>query len=348
MVGAVDGLVQLCQAALLVLPSRAVFSDETAAALMGLPAPQSAALHVCVPEKDVAVRRRGIVGHVRHLTELEVGRRFDLPVTTPERTFVDLAARLPAGELLGFVDAALRARLATPSGLAEVLARHAGCRGVAKARRLLDHANPAAESPRESMVRWLLIEAGLPVPEVNVNIYDLDGVFLARADLFFRKARVIVEYDGDQHRTDRAQFVKDIQRTTRLAAAGYLVLRFTGADLITRRIADAQTLAECLAAGRLDAELARETGALVARFHRAGIWHADLNAHNVLVTPVALHLIDFDRGRVRELAADWRLANLARLHRSLVKLGAVAQGEEAFRASVWTPLIETYEATFGA
>lgn len=123
---------------------------------------------------------------------------------------------------------------------------------------------------------------------------------------------------------------------------------FYRADLITRRIADAQTLAECLAAGRLDAELARETGALVARFHRAGIWHADLNAHNVLVTPVALHLIDFDRGRVRELADDWRLANLARLHRSLVKLGAVAQGEEAFRASVWTPLIETYEATFGA
>ena len=247
-VGAVDGLVQLCQAALLVLPSRAVFSDETAAALMGLPAPQSAALHVCVPEKDVAVRRRGIVGHVRHLTELEVGRRFDLPVTTPERTFVDLAARLPAGELLGFVDAALRARLATPSGLAEVLARHAGCRGVAKARRLLDYANPAAESPRESMVRWLLIEAGLPVPEVNVNIYDLDGVFLARADLFFRKARVIVEYDGDQHRTDRAQFVKDIQRTTRLAAAGYLVLRFTGADLITRPRWIVETVAAALRA----------------------------------------------------------------------------------------------------
>ncbi|MEW9572536.1 3-deoxy-D-manno-octulosonic acid kinase [Rhodanobacter sp. Si-c] len=123
---------------------------------------------------------------------------------------------------------------------------------------------------------------------------------------------------------------------------------FYRADLITLRIADAQTLAECLAAGRLDAELARETGALVARFHRAGIWHADLNAHNVLVTSSALHLIDFDRGCLRAPAAGWRLANLERLHRSLVKLGAAAQGEEAFRAAVWTPLLDAYEATFSA
>ena len=227
-------LAALCRAALLVLPSDAVFSDETAAVLLGLPSPGSARLHVCVPEKSVAVRRRGIVGHVRHLTELEVGRRLDLPVTTPERTFVDLAAKLPAGELLGFVDAALRARLASVPSLSEVVVRHTGCRGVAKARRVLEHANPAAESPRESMMRWLLVEAGLPTPEVNVNIYDVDGVFLARADMLFRGARVIVEYDGDQHRTDRAQFVHDVQRTTRLAAAGYLVLRFTGSDLMTR------------------------------------------------------------------------------------------------------------------
>src|SRR6185437_2153524 len=90
------------------------------------------------------------------------------------------------------------------------------------------------------------------------------------------------------------------------------------------------------------------TGALVARFHRAGIWHADLNAHNVLVTSSALHLIDFDRGRLRVPAEGWRLANLKRLHRSLLKLGAAAQGEEAFRESIWTPLLDAYEATFGA
>ena len=120
------------------------------------------------------------------------------------------------------------------------------------------------------------------------------------------------------------------------------------ADLITRRIADTQTLAECLAAGRLDAELGQEVGALVARFHRVGIWHADLNAHNVLVAAGALYLIDFDRGRLRPPGQAWRMANLQRLRRSLLKLGAAAQGEAAFDSVIWTPLMYGYERTLSA
>lgn len=120
---------------------------------------------------------------------------------------------------------------------------------------------------------------------------------------------------------------------------------FYAADLITRRIADAQTLAECLGAGRLDGELAEEVGALVARFHRAGVWHADLNAHNVLVTPGALYLIDFDRGRMRIPAVAWQRANLQRLRRSLLKLGATADGEAAFEKNIWQPLLYRYGRT---
>jgi 3-deoxy-D-manno-octulosonic acid kinase len=123
---------------------------------------------------------------------------------------------------------------------------------------------------------------------------------------------------------------------------------FYSADLITGRIADAQTLAECLAAGRLDSELAEEAGALVARFHRAGIWHADLNAHNVLVATGGLYLIDFDRGRLRTPAAAWRHANLQRLRRSLLKLGAAVQGEAVFEESIWQPLLYRYGRTLDA
>jgi 3-deoxy-D-manno-octulosonic acid kinase len=123
---------------------------------------------------------------------------------------------------------------------------------------------------------------------------------------------------------------------------------FYNADLITRRIADAPTLAECLAEGRLDGELAEEVGALVARFHRAGIWHADLNAHNVLVAPNALYLIDFDRGRLRAPAVAWQQANLQRLRRSLVKLGAAGQGDAAFDEGIWQPLLYRYQRTLAA
>lgn len=123
---------------------------------------------------------------------------------------------------------------------------------------------------------------------------------------------------------------------------------FYMADLITRRIPDARTLAELLAAGQLDGEMAELVGALVARFHRAGIWHADLNAHNVLVTSDELYLIDFDRGCQRPQADSWQQANLQRLRRSLVKLGAAAQGEAAFEEQLWKPLVYRYERTLHA
>ena len=120
---------------------------------------------------------------------------------------------------------------------------------------------------------------------------------------------------------------------------------FYRADLITRRIADAQTLADCLAMGRLDGELAGNVGAVIGRFHRAGICHADLNAHNVLVSPRGLHLIDFDRGRLRKPEAAWQRANLQRLRRSLLKLGAARDGEPAFESGIWQPLLHRYERT---
>jgi 3-deoxy-D-manno-octulosonic acid kinase len=120
------------------------------------------------------------------------------------------------------------------------------------------------------------------------------------------------------------------------------------ADLITRRIDGAQTLAMCLAARQLDEELAGEVGALVARFHRAGVWHADLNAHNVMIAPDGLYLIDFDRGELRKPAVDWQQSNLQRLRRSLIKLGAAEQGEAVFDKTVWQPLVYRYGRTLTA
>ena len=120
------------------------------------------------------------------------------------------------------------------------------------------------------------------------------------------------------------------------------------ADLIMQRLPETQTLTQCVAQNRLDAELAAEVGALVARFHRAGVWHADLNAHNVLVAPSGLYLVDFDRGRMRVPAPSWRMGNLQRLRRSLFKIGAAAQGEMVFDQTIWTPLMHGYERTLNA
>lgn len=123
---------------------------------------------------------------------------------------------------------------------------------------------------------------------------------------------------------------------------------FYTADLVTLRIAQARTLTQLLAEGRLDGALAARVGGVVARFHRAGIWHADLNAHNILVNPEGVHLIDFDRGRLRTPHAAWRDANLRRLRRSLLKLGAGGRGEGVFESAIWQPLLDGYRQEWTA
>jgi len=97
-------------------------------------------------------------------------------------------------------------------------------------------------------------------------------------------------------------------------------------DLITERILNARPLSAALAAGALPESVWREIGAVIARLHRAGADHADLNAHNILCAAAAaeaaeatVSVIDFDRGRLRGPGA-WRKGNLERLRRSLEKI----------------------------
>ncbi|WP_257387879.1 3-deoxy-D-manno-octulosonic acid kinase [Tahibacter caeni] len=129
-------------------------------------------------------------------------------------------------------------------------------------------------------------------------------------------------------------------------------LLFYRADLLTRLIPAATTLAEGLAERRIDAAAMRRVGATIARFHAAGAYHADLNAHNVLFAGAtaeapaggAVHLIDFDRGELRADRRGWPQENLQRLHRSLRKIGAAADGEARFERELWQPLQDAYTA----
>jgi 3-deoxy-D-manno-octulosonic acid kinase len=92
-------------------------------------------------------------------------------------------------------------------------------------------------------------------------------------------------------------------------------------DLITQRIAGALPLSALLATGTLPAQRWHTVGAAVARLHRAGVDHADLNAHNILLdTKGVVSIIDFDRSRLRSRGA-WAARNLERLKRSLAKIG---------------------------
>ncbi|MFT3792417.1 MAG: 3-deoxy-D-manno-octulosonic acid kinase [Rudaea sp.] len=115
------------------------------------------------------------------------------------------------------------------------------------------------------------------------------------------------------------------------------------ADLITQFIPDAATLTWRMQHGGIDAATLARAGEAIARLHAAGVYHADLNAHNVLVDAHKVWLIDFDRGELRAPRRAWQRANLLRLKRSLVKIGAARDGEGAFERDVWRPLMDAYE-----
>lgn len=112
------------------------------------------------------------------------------------------------------------------------------------------------------------------------------------------------------------------------------------ADLITLRIPAARSLAQALAGNTLDVAQWQAIGHCLRRFHDAGLYHADLNAHNILLSGEEVFLIDFDRGRLRADGA-WRRRNLERLLRSLRKLYNDAI-DFAFREEDWQALLAGY------
>ncbi|WP_188677270.1 endonuclease domain-containing protein [Subtercola lobariae] len=119
--------------------------------------------------------------------------------------------------------------------------------GKSRASRALELIRPGAESRPETLLRLLMQDARLPEPAVNPVIYDSTGRRIGRADLVYAEHRVIIEYDGDQHRTDKRQYRKDVIRWQRFARNGWDVLRFHDDDLFARPAKTIAQITEALA-----------------------------------------------------------------------------------------------------
>lgn len=160
-----------------------------------------------------------------------------IPVITPLRTVVDLAASAARGEEpVGVVERVVaRAEhrgLVTLAALAVALADLRGRPGVAILRAILDlPGGPAfTRSKAEEALLTLIREARLPAPEVNVRLLGFE------VDFLWRGARVVVEVDGYAYHASRASFHSDRQRDSRLATAGYRVIRLTWNDITKDRL----------------------------------------------------------------------------------------------------------------
>lgn len=209
------------------LPPDFVFGGATAAWLWGIDMSPINPIHVVVPTDSGLRTRRGLDVRRCGLTCGEVTETRGEPATTLHRTLRDLCIRLSARDVLPAVDAAIRLKLTDVAALIGYVAECCGAPGSARLRAVAMVSAPA-ESPMESRLRWVLMQARLPRPEVQVDLRDADGRFLARADLYYRSARLVVEYDGANH---RERLVEDNRRQNSLINAGFTVLRFAAADL---------------------------------------------------------------------------------------------------------------------
>lgn len=114
------------------------------------------------------------------------------------------------------------------------------------------------------------------------------------------------------------------------------------ADLITRRIMFTTSLADALTKRGLDVTRWRTLGITLRKFHDAGIYHADLNAHNILLgKDHRVYVADFDKGERRKPAPRWQQENIERLHRSLRKL-QILHTDFHYSEADWVSLLDAY------
>lgn len=172
----------------------------------------------------------GVIARDETVADDEVTRVAGLPVTTVARTAYDLGRHLPREQALARLDALMHA---TPFSVEDVLLlakRYPGARGLRRLRAALPLVEGGAESPKETWLRLLLlIDAGLPTPTTQIPV--LDGYWpVAFVDMGWEKYKVAVEYDGDQHRSDRRRYVKDQRRLRKLEQMGWIVIRVIAED----------------------------------------------------------------------------------------------------------------------
>ncbi|HKW07506.1 MAG TPA: DUF559 domain-containing protein [Candidatus Dormibacteraeota bacterium] len=212
------------------LPREAAFSGATAAWIHGLDFDPVDPIEVTVP-RIVPVRARvGVRLRRASLHEDDVVVHRGFRSTSPMRTVCDLASRRDRVESVVAIDMALHAGLVATDALAREVDRRAGTKGVRLLKRAVSLADAKAESPMETRVRVQLVAARLPIPTVQAELHDVHGTFLARVDLLYADARLVIEFDGQNHR-DR--LAADVKRQNALVNAGYQVLRFTASDVWT-------------------------------------------------------------------------------------------------------------------
>ena len=204
------------------LSTGATLAGNSAAAVLG-----TKWLDALAPAEVIRADRHaqpGMVARSYVLADDEACVVRGMRVTTAARTAFDIGRSLAVQRSVPILDALMNATGVKVAEVEAVADRRRGYRGTKRLRSALARADGGAESPQETRVRLMLIDAGLPKPETQIAFRDLH----LRVDMGWREWKVAVEYDGIQHWTDSRQRSWDIERIALLEAAGWVVIRISG------------------------------------------------------------------------------------------------------------------------
>jgi very-short-patch-repair endonuclease len=172
----------------------------------------------------------GVISHRSTLPIGDTTAQCRVPVTTVERTLIDLSSVVSDATLERAVDDALRQRHTTVAKLARRVdpVHQGGRRRLGSLRRLLAERGPdyrpGESDPEDQLCRWI-VKSGLPKPERQCWVV-VDGT-RRRLDLAYPDVKIAIDFDGwDSHRM-RRHFDDDRARSIELQLAGWLVLPFT-------------------------------------------------------------------------------------------------------------------------
>jgi hypothetical protein len=240
-----DDVTRRCEVLLPMLSPGQWFSHLTAARLLGMPLPFAhrgdEPLHVLTLGDAAPVRRPGVVGWETEGADTPTTMRGVLPVIAPADVWCQLAVpgatgvddqtgwrgRLSEDWLVAVGDHLVtgprtgdgRTPLCSLADLAAAARRRRGKRGAKALAAALPRVRQGSQSPEETFLRLGLVDHGLPEPELQVPVHTAEGE--RHADAGYPEQRVLLEYQGDHHRTDRRQWLSDLTRIQLFEDAGY-------------------------------------------------------------------------------------------------------------------------------
>ena len=234
------------RAATLACGPRSLVSHRSAAELWDLTATVGGGVDVTVVGSHSRTRAGITVHRATTMSRRDVTTRHGVPVTSPARTLVDLAATATATELGRALNEARVLRLIGAAALHATIDRAGRARGAATLRALIDRedGHGFTRSEIEHRMRGLVRKARLPAPETNAELHGHE------VDFLWRRQRLVVETDGWQSHSTPGSFESDRRRDAILQNLGYRVLRFTWRQVAVEPEATLATLAIALAALR--------------------------------------------------------------------------------------------------